>query len=294
MHRLRRSTPLIARAIEQEGLHRGDAGGVGGSGGRVIRHAFATAPPPVRPLPVSVVQAAVEALLMPAVGLAPLLPKPTDPARVGAVLVPPVAATADVEENPAGLGRTDPLAKDGRTRPAWHPTPTSGAGQRGPVVAPSPLSVVGGGPSTGLLIDPGRRNRPGSSSTRSEPKATPPLPGPLPTRASGADDAVPVRPACGQKTALLKDRLQSRQLRQAELGNRCFVARGLNKGADTVVGIATEQYVGLSGFSLDVVHLHMPVWNDKHEEHMRRMQAELGYFAKTAPRRVSEDEYPQS
>jgi hypothetical protein len=40
-----------------------------------------------------------------------------------------------------------------------------------------------------------------------------------------------------------------RRYRAAELGNRCFVARGLNQGHYTVVGLATEQPEPGRGFS---------------------------------------------
>ena len=54
---------------------------------------------------------------------------------------------------------------------------------------------------------------------------------------------------------LARPRGVDRKERVAELRNRCFVARGLNKDAVTVIGIATEQYVRGEGFSLDVAHL---------------------------------------
>ncbi len=83
-----------------------------------------------------------------------------------------------------------------------------------------------------------------------------------------------------------------REARVAELGNRCFVARGLHPGATTVVGIATEQYAPGKGFSLDLVHLYLPQWRAEHQEHMEQMRAELGYFTQPQQSRSSEDEYP--
>jgi len=69
-----------------------------------------------------------------------------------------------------------------------------------------------------------------------------------------------------------------RDVRQAELGNRCFVARGQALEATTVVGLATEQYTEGKGFSLDLVHLYKPDWTTKDQEAMEAMQRDLGYF----------------
>lgn len=85
-----------------------------------------------------------------------------------------------------------------------------------------------------------------------------------------------------------------RDARKAELGLRCVVARGQYRDATTVVGLATEVYEGKPGFSLDVVRLHMQEWSDVADEKCRRIQEELGYFAKPALSQVSVDEYPQS
>ncbi|MFI5108217.1 MAG: hypothetical protein ACHP78_05165 [Terriglobales bacterium] len=85
-----------------------------------------------------------------------------------------------------------------------------------------------------------------------------------------------------------------RDFRVAELGNRCFVARGLNPDATTVVGLATEQYGKGQGFSFDLIHLHKPTWSSEDQVHMEAMQSELGYFASPRTRRAHEDEYPQT
>jgi hypothetical protein len=83
-----------------------------------------------------------------------------------------------------------------------------------------------------------------------------------------------------------------RKYRVAELGNRCFVARGLNKNATTVVGIATEQYEKGRGFSLDLIYLYQPVWTSVHQTNMEKMQRDLGYFVSPQTIKSSEDEYP--
>ena len=51
----------------------------------------------------------------------------------------------------------------------------------------------------------------------------------------------------------------TRKDRQAELGNRCFVARGKSSPREKVIGLATEQYTpGKKGFSFDLIHLYKP------------------------------------
>jgi hypothetical protein len=85
-----------------------------------------------------------------------------------------------------------------------------------------------------------------------------------------------------------------RKARVAELGNRCFVARGLNQQATHVVGIATERYEKGKGFSLDLCNVFMPTWSARDQEQMEAMQKDLGYFTSPKLTRDSEDEYPTS
>jgi hypothetical protein len=82
-----------------------------------------------------------------------------------------------------------------------------------------------------------------------------------------------------------------RETRQAELSNRCFVARGLT-GATMVIGLATEQYTKGLGFSFDLVNLYKPEWTPKDQELMERMQHDLGYFVNPVQTKNSIDEYP--
>lgn len=83
-----------------------------------------------------------------------------------------------------------------------------------------------------------------------------------------------------------------RDYRVAELGTRCFVARGLNQDATTVVGIATEKYEKGKGFSLDLVHLYIPRWTAKNQSDMVAMQRDLGLFVSPVTTPGHEDEYP--
>jgi hypothetical protein len=85
---------------------------------------------------------------------------------------------------------------------------------------------------------------------------------------------------------------EDRKFRVAELGCRCFIARGQNQKSTTVVGLATEQYVKGKGFSFDMLYLYKPQWTDEDEKHLVGMQNDLKFF--TAPQYSSahEDEYP--
>jgi len=85
---------------------------------------------------------------------------------------------------------------------------------------------------------------------------------------------------------------EERKFRVAELGTRCFVARGLNPTCKTVVGIATEQYERGKGFSMDALYLTKETWTDKDQAHLEAMQKELGYFVSPVQTRIKEDEYP--
>jgi hypothetical protein len=85
-----------------------------------------------------------------------------------------------------------------------------------------------------------------------------------------------------------------REQRTKDLGLRCFVARGLNPSATTVVGIATERYEGKPGFSLDGCLLHLPTWTAAHQSQLLAIQKDLGYFVNAQERRTREDEYPSA
>jgi hypothetical protein len=77
---------------------------------------------------------------------------------------------------------------------------------------------------------------------------------------------------------ILKAPMDDREYRRRELTLRCAVARYKNKDAHTVIGIATEKYNGASGFSLDIYYMHLPVWEDKHNDKMEEIIKELNYF----------------
>ena len=84
-----------------------------------------------------------------------------------------------------------------------------------------------------------------------------------------------------------------RKYRRAELGVRCFIARGLNSECHTIIGIATEQSKPGIGHSFDLCYLHLPVWEEKHQVHMEQLQKESGFFVHPEKSEANEDEYPQ-
>jgi len=87
---------------------------------------------------------------------------------------------------------------------------------------------------------------------------------------------------------------EDRQYRRADLGNRCFVARGITPGCDTVIGIATEAYEGKPGFSLDAFYFYRPIWTEEDQSYIEKMQKEFNYFVAPKITMVSETEYPQN
>jgi len=89
------------------------------------------------------------------------------------------------------------------------------------------------------------------------------------------------------------NRGEDRQYRKADLGNRCFVARGVTPNCNTVIGIATEAYEGKPGFSLDAVYLYKPNWLEEDRLDCEKMQQELGYFLTPKVTAVREEEYPK-
>ena len=75
----------------------------------MIRHAPA-APFPVDPLPVPVIEPSFRALLVPPVGVPPLLPPLFLPASLAAIPVAPVTMTADPEHHATAGPTANPSA----------------------------------------------------------------------------------------------------------------------------------------------------------------------------------------
>lgn len=73
-----------------------------------------------------------------------------------------------------------------------------------------------------------------------------------------------------------------RERRRHELFLRCLVVRGKCKSVKTVVGIATDRpQIGKYEHSCDIIYLHMPAWDSRHDENVKGIQADLGYFKST-------------
>ena len=109
----------------------------------MIRHAAAAAFPVV-PLPVAVIELPLLALLVPPVGVPPLLPLCFLPASFAAVPVAPVAMTADPEHRATANTPAIPAAQELLAGP--HPRPCGGTGQPRPVRAISIPSTDDVGP----------------------------------------------------------------------------------------------------------------------------------------------------
>ena len=98
----------------------------------MIRHAAAAAFPVV-PLPVAVIEPPLLALLVPPVGVPPLLPLCFLPASLAAVPVAPVTMATDPEHRATANTPANPAAQELLAGP--HPRPCGGTGQPRPVRA---------------------------------------------------------------------------------------------------------------------------------------------------------------
>jgi hypothetical protein len=83
-----------------------------------------------------------------------------------------------------------------------------------------------------------------------------------------------------------------RKYRAAELGGRCFIARGLNPNSQRVIGIATEQPEPGKGFSFDIFYLHQPNWTAEDQRRMEYAQKQFGWFSNSTASHFKADEYP--
>ena len=108
----------------------------------MIRHAAAAAFPVV-PLPVAVIEPPLLALLVPPVGVPPLLPLCFLPASLAAVPVAPVTMATDPEHRATANTPANPAAQELVAGP--HPRPCGGTGQLRPVRAISIPSTDGVG-----------------------------------------------------------------------------------------------------------------------------------------------------
>jgi hypothetical protein len=84
----------------------------------------------------------------------------------------------------------------------------------------------------------------------------------------------------------------SRDVRQAELSMRCFVARSLAPEAQVVVGIGTNRQPAPLGYATDVVYLEVPEWTAEHQAQAEVLKRELDLFATPIESSWQVDEYP--
>lgn len=91
---------------------------------------------------------------------------------------------------------------------------------------------------------------------------------------------------------LTSSRDTDRELRNAELGLRCFIARLRLDPITTIIGIGTEQKTGERGASWDVLLVQIPTIDEGFREQYERMSKELGYFHNPIETHFHEDEYP--
>jgi len=83
-----------------------------------------------------------------------------------------------------------------------------------------------------------------------------------------------------------------REFRRAELGLRCFIARGMHREVKIVVGIATEEYKKGAGHSYDLCYLEKRDWTDEDQKKMLQLQEEFGYFKNPEISKKGFDEFP--
>jgi hypothetical protein len=83
-----------------------------------------------------------------------------------------------------------------------------------------------------------------------------------------------------------------REARNAELYQRCIVARSMNKGCKGVIGLGINIDPAPQGHAEDVVYLHHPEWTEELESQAREIQEKFGYFVAPEVRHRHDDEYP--
>ena len=93
----------------------------------MIRHAGEAAAFPVGPLPVAVIEPSFPALLVPLVGVPPLLPPRFPPASLAAVFMAAVTMTADPEHRATAGPPAEPPPQGIFAAP--HPRPSGGTRQ---------------------------------------------------------------------------------------------------------------------------------------------------------------------
>jgi len=82
-----------------------------------------------------------------------------------------------------------------------------------------------------------------------------------------------------------------RRGRRLMLQAMCYVARGIFRENQKVIGIATEKEISPIS-SYDFVLLYLPSWTSEDERKVEKLKQELGIFQNPSLRQIEEAEYP--
>ena len=93
---------------------------------------------------------------------------------------------------------------------------------------------------------------------------------------------------------LSRPREVDRGLRNKELLARMFIARGTVEGAETVVGLSTEDYQEGAAWSIDAAVLRKDQWTSEDQAEMEEIQRNTGAFESPRWTESHEDEYPEA
>ena len=86
---------------------------------------------------------------------------------------------------------------------------------------------------------------------------------------------------------------EPRTRRRNLLGTACYIARGIFKENNKVIGIATEMKIQ-EYCSYDFCLIELPQWTKENQNTMEELQKESGIFTKYTLNHVHEDEYPSN
>ena len=81
--------------------------------------------------------------------------------------------------------------------------------------------------------------------------------------------------------------------RVAELGARCFVARGkIKDGGHVVTGIGMSEYDPSIGSASDIMYLDLGEWTPDDDRQAQQLESEFGFFHSPRLVHLHQDEYP--
>ena len=84
---------------------------------------------------------------------------------------------------------------------------------------------------------------------------------------------------------------EPRTRRRYLLGTVCYIARGIFKDNNKVIGIATETKIQ-KFCSYDFCLIELPEWTKENQHTMEELQKESGIFTNYTLNHAHEDEYP--